>query len=243
MEGTMASLPNRFKIHLAVVLAVCLGFAFTPLPGYSANVAVYAEGAYTATNLDLYIYADIDTSDPILSFGVKVNHPPEWTVEAASKNENDWYFGEPEPGTKYPYMVPDSSSPGSVIIIGGKLDTNAPTQGVSGSRVLLGKVTFDHDGATNFDGVVDLTYAHGLGAPTDSFKNFVGTDGTVKDGEGMSFAVEIHERGDANGDGRFDVNDFLALKTFSGSSVFPCWADCNGDERIDVNDFLCLKTK
>lgn len=235
----MASLPNRFKIHLSVVLAVCLGLALTPLPGYSADVDVYAEGAYTDTDLVLYIYADINPG-PILSFGVKVNYPTGLAFVSATKNEAVWYFGN---GTaEYPYMNPEIGPEGGVIIIGGKLNTNDADEGVTGNRVLLGTVTFTHGGVTDFSGV-NLTYAHGSGAPTDSFKNFVGTDGAVKDGGGVSFAVEIHERGDANGDGKFDVNDFLALKTFSGSSVFPCWADCNDDKRIDVNDFLCLKTK
>jgi hypothetical protein len=236
MEGTMASLPNRFKIHLAIVLAVCLGFAFTPLPGYSADVDVYAEGAYNATNFDLYIYADINVG-PILSFGVKVNYPPELTFISATKNEAVWYFGN---GTaEHSYMDPEISPEGGVIIIGGKLNTNDPDEGVTGNRVLLGKVTFTHGGVTDFSGV-NLTYAHGDGS--GAFSNFVGVNGDVKDGGGVSFAVEIHERGDANGRDGINVQDISTVRYFmtNGGILYP-WIDCNSDGEVDVRDISCIR--
>ena len=44
-------------------------------------------------------------------------------------------------GDKKPYMDPDTSTSGEIIFIGGKLDEGAPTAGVVGTRILLGKVT------------------------------------------------------------------------------------------------------
>jgi hypothetical protein len=238
MEGTMASLPNRFKIHLVVVLAVCLGFAFTPLPGYSADVDVYAEGAYTNTDLVLYIYADIN-SGPILSFGVKVNYPSELTFASATKNESLWYFGDAT--TKHDYMNPEIGPEGGVIIIGGKLDTGAPMAGVNGSRVLLGTATFTHGGVTDFSGV-NLTYAHGDG--TGAFSNFVGTDGSVKDGGGVSFAIDIEEirkRGDADGDKFITNSDLFEVRKLMQENIYKVYADGDRDGFLTNSDFFWIR--
>jgi hypothetical protein len=239
MEGTMVSLPNRFKIHLAIVFAVFLGFAFTPLPGYSAEVDVYAEGAYSSTNLVLYIYADIDPG-PILSFGVKVNYPPSLTFVSATKNEAVWYFGDAT--TKYPYMNPEISPEGGVVIIGGKLDTGAPEAGVDGARVLLGTVTFTHAGVTDFSSV-DLTYAHGDG--TGTFSNFVGTNGVVKDVSNVDFiGATIAERGDANADGFINSTDAQWVsQIFFGRRPWSILADCNGDGSVNSTDAQCISQR
>ncbi len=219
---------------------ILLGVVFilsVPFSLFAADVDVYAEGAYTDTDLVLYIYADIN-SEAILSFGVKVNYPAGLTFNSATKNEAVWFFGDGT--TNYPYMGPENDGSG-VVIIGGKLDTGDPTAGVTGTRVLLGTVTFTHAGMTDFSGVT-LTYGRGDG--TGDYKNFVGTGGTVydtADTTGVDFTVEIHMRGDANGDGERDGRDIRALRSMLGTPNLPCWCDCNGDEEFDGRDIRWLR--
>lgn len=220
---------------------ILLGFVFIlliPFNVFAADVDVYAEGAYTDTDLVLYIYADIN-SGPILSFGINIGYPAGLTFQSATKNESTWFFGDGTP--EYPYMNPENSDtggtgPGNVIIIGGKLDTSAATAGVTGPRVLLGTVTFTHSGVTDFSGVT-LTYGRGNG--TGDYKNFVGTDKTVYDSAdmtGVSFAVGIYERGDANGDGMVNNIDMGEVRNIILGRVpgviYRVYADANGDGQV-----------
>jgi hypothetical protein len=232
----MSSLRDKKRMGLIFALAVMTCCALIPTASFAADVDVYAEGAYTDTDLVVYIYADINAG-PILSFGVKVNYPAGLTFSSATKNEAVWFFGDGT--TNHPYMNPEDDGTG-VMIIGGKLDTAAPTAGVTGTRVLLGTVTFTHNGVTDFSGVT-LTYGRGDG--TGDYKNFVGTDGTVHDGGGVGFAIEIHERGDANADNAIDIRDMRTLRGSIGNSDLPPWIDCDGDGAVDVRDVRCLRAK
>jgi hypothetical protein len=231
---TKKSLFPMGKGHLITCLAALLLCVALVQPA-AAGVSVYAEGAYNDTELDLYIYADIDTT-AILSFGVKVEYPPELSNPVATKNEDVWYFGDGT--TNYPYMEPEDDGSG-VVIIGGKLDTSTPTAGVIGTRVLLGTITFTHSGITTTP-VITLTYGRGDG--TGAYKNFVETNGNELDGT-VTFAVEIHERGDANADGTVDIRDLRTLRSEIGNTGLPPWVDCNGDGPVDVRDVRCLRTK
>ena len=224
-------------LPMCTVLLVCL----VSMPGsvLGADVDVYAEGAYTDTDLVVYIYADI-ASEPILSFGVKVEYPSTLTYSGATKNESVWYFGDG--GAEYSYMDPEDDGSG-VVIIGGKLDTSDPTEGVQGDRVLLGTVTFTHsivDPQDSDFASVSVTYGRGDG--TGDYKNFVDVDGDVVDGT-ASFSSDIHERGDANGNGSINVQDILNAKTWLGNPDAPPWVDCNGDGTINVQDILCIKSE
>ncbi|TNF95943.1 MAG: hypothetical protein EP297_11230 [Gammaproteobacteria bacterium] len=147
------------------------------IPGGSlaADVDVYAEGTYTESDLVLHIYADINGPN-ILSYGVKVVYSPsELTVISAEKNEDVWYTGDGT--TNYPYMDPETSVYGEVIIIGGKLDTSSPTDGVGGQRVLLGKIVFSRtDSNMPFSPSLSIELGKNAG-----YKNFVTTAGTVLD--------------------------------------------------------------
>lgn len=225
---------NGKGLILGMTLFICC--AMIPAAASAADIDVYAEGAYTAGDLVVNIYADINVS-AILSFGVKLNYPAGLTYSSATKNEDVWYFGDGT--TNYPYMDPEDDGSG-VVIIGGKLDSGAPTAGVAGNRVLLGTVTFTHSGVTDFSGVT-LTYGRGDG--TGDFKNFVGADGTVYDGTGVGFAVEIHERGDANANGEISTADYLAIRNNLNSDSAPPWIDCNADGIVSTADYLCVRNK
>ncbi len=222
-------------------------FAFIQLNSAPAraDVNVFAEGAYTADTLVVYIYADTTVSPvtELRSAGVKLAYDTsELTVSSAEKNESVWFLGGET------YMEPEISTPGEVVFILGKLDPADPAAGVSGDRVLLGKVTFARAGATTDFGLgLDLGK---LGEEEDppgsgifSFKNFVNTDGNVLDEAGVSFgAISVYERGDANGDGIVNFQDMLFIRAYTqnGGNDTP-FADCNNDGIINFQDMLCVR--
>ena len=142
----MISFINKFRIHLVLIATVSIGAAFMPAASFAADVDVYIDGSYTDTDLDVHVFADINAG-PILSFGVRVDYPPSLVLSSATKNETVWYFGDGM--AEYSYMDPEEDGSG-VVIIGGKLDTSAPTAGVTGNRVLLGTIKFTHSGVTDF---------------------------------------------------------------------------------------------
>jgi hypothetical protein len=203
-----------------------------PMNGF-AGVHVYAQGAYTADELDVYIYADIDGGTVLRSAGVKLTYnDAELDVTSAVKNDTVWAIGSEA------YMDPDTSTGGEVVFILGKLDTGAPTEGVSGTRVLLGTVTFSRAGGTTDFGVV-----LSLGK-TGDFSNFVDTgDPAAVLDLSVTFDSEIHERGDANGDGNINGADYVAVRNHLGSDDFPPWVDCNDDGSINGADYVCVRNK
>ena len=229
---------NKKLVLMIGLLAV---FLFIGGQALAASVDVYGEGAYTDTEFVVYIYADINDSN-IYSFGVKLTYnPDQLTVDSAEKNTDVWFMGD-SPENSYPYMDPDTNTPGEVIIIGGKLKTSEPKAGVGGTRVLLGKVTFSRKTSDDITGL-SLTFAK-----TDKYKNFVTTDDPPRilddETEGISFReVKIAERGDANGDGGIDVADYIAVRNLLNSTDFPPYADCNGDGSVDVADYICIRNK
>jgi hypothetical protein len=224
---------NRL-LSMCTILLLCL----VSMPGsvLGADVDVYAEGAYTDTDLVLYIYADI--TPHILSYGVKVIfETSELTLTSAEKNEDVWFFGDGS--TNHPYMEPETATPGEVIIIGGKLDTAAPTAGVTGERVLLGKVIFTRTGsAMPFSPTLSLDFARG-----GDYENFVQTDGETLDDTGVSFNVTIAERGDSNHNGIFDTGDMFVVRTYLQNGEYSCIVDCNVNGLIDTGDMFCIKGK
>jgi len=223
-------------------LAVLFVSALVPASSF-AGATVYAEGAYTATDLVVYIYADIDSSPgPLCSFGVKLTYPTSAGLTPVTGDPSmtgtdkaTWYLG----GHSYTdvYTNTDGTTD-EVILIGGKLDEGSPLAGVTGTRVLLGKVTFTHSGA-------DMPPAMGvaLGRPTP-YDNFVCTDTnkTVLDGSIVWNPIAVHERGDANGDGTINGADLSSLKfvMINGGTVYP-WIDCNGDTNVNGADLSCIK--
>ena len=141
------------------------------------------------------------------------------------------------PSAKEPYLNPETGTAGEVVFIGGKLDTAAPTAGVSGTRVLLGKMVLSHSGAAM---PPVITFGYGR---EGAYDNFVGVDGAVKDGTGVAFTgATIRERGDANADGAINVEDMAAVKYYmTNGGVANPWKDCNGNGNINVHDMACVK--
>jgi hypothetical protein len=217
---------------LIIGLLVFVVSALIPVNSLAADVDVYLEGAYTESDLAVYIYADINSSTELRSAGVKLTYETAaLTVNTAEKNESDWFLGSES------YMDPDTSTAGEVVIILGKLDTGDATAGVSGDRVLLGKVTFSRTGSTMpFSPTLSIDY--GKRGPEGKYMNFVATDGTELDDTGVAFdSITIKERGDANGDGTITGADRGAVKYFmvNGGVAHP-WMDCNDDGTITGAD-------
>ncbi len=111
----------------------------------SATVNVYAEGAYTDSDLAVYLSVDVE-ADPILSYGVKLTYDSsDHGSPVVEKNDVDWYFGEQGTPFPTPNAEPDTSTPGEVVIVGGKLDSATKQASgifVSGVCVVLMHLAF-----------------------------------------------------------------------------------------------------
>ena len=227
---------------LGILMAMFFALAVSAPGLWAANADVYVEGAYTENDLAVYIYVDINGPN-ILSSGVKLTYETsKLVVTSAEKNKSVWFLGSET------YMDPDTTTPGVVVLICGKLDEAAPLAGVSGDRVLLGKIRFNRtESSMPFSPTLSIGYAHGTGLLTDKFKNFVTTNGDSLDGAGIAFDLittkDIKERGDANADDAVDSRDIRALRRQIGSADLPCWCDCNDDEIVDSRDIRCLRNK
>ena len=223
---------------LIIGLLVFVASALIPVNSF-ADVDVYGEGAYTESDLVVYIYADINSPTELRSAGVKLTYETAaLTVDTAEKNDSDWFLGSES------YMDPDMSTAGEVVIILGKLDTGDATAGVSGDRVLLGKVRFNRTGSsTPFSPTIGLDY--GKRGPEGKFKNFVETDQAELDDTGVNFGlITVKERGDANKNDLIDTGDMFVVKNImSSGGTYSVFADCNDNELIDTGDMFCIKNK
>lgn len=224
---------------LIIGLLVFMASALIPVNSLAADVDVYVEGAYTESDLAVYIYADINSPTELRSAGVKLTYEPsELTVTSAEKNESVWFLGSES------YMDPDTSTAGEVVIILGKLDTGDATAGVSGDRVLLGKVRFSRTGSS-------MPFSPTLGialGKVNPYANFVDTaepTANVLDNTGVNFGtIKIAERGDANADGSINALDAGTVRNiFFGGGSYVCYADCNGDGNINALDAGCVRDK
>ena len=243
---------KSFKRFLQIGCALFVVWALAPANAF-AGVTVYAEGAYTDSDLAVYIYADITDGTVLRSAGVKLIYddsvltvvPPNPSdPKATAKNESVWYLGSES------YMDPDTSTPGEVIIILGRLDPDAPAEGVSGSRVLLGSVCFARENSI-MPFIPSLGLELGKLGPEGKFANFVDTaePANVLDNTSdvIFGSIKVAQRGDANADGRFTPRDINAVKASIGVENPPCYADCNGScdamPSVTPRDINCVKSK
>lgn len=221
---------------LIIGLLVFVASALIPVNSF-ADVDVYGEGAYTESDLVVYIYADINSPTELRSAGVKLTYETAaLTVDTAEKNDSDWFLGSES------YMDPDMSTAGEVVIILGKLDTGDATAGVSGDRVLLGKVRFNRTGSS-----IPFSPTLGLAlGKVDPYANFVDTaepTANVLDDTGVNFGlITVKERGDANGDGNITMADAMFVKhMFQSGLPYVCYADANSDDGISMADAMLIK--
>ncbi|MBN1932549.1 MAG: hypothetical protein JW786_13180 [Desulfobacterales bacterium] len=176
----------------------------------SADVDVYGNGTYTADRLIVLIYADIfqnNTDKSLLSFGVKLTYNAANLTETQTQlNDAIWYFGNTT--LKHPCPNCIQKTNGEIIILGGKLDTGNPIEGVRGSKILLGSITFDSSNTTE----PSLALGFGKGG---NYKNFVATDGSILDDitqpeSGVAFGeINLSPEIDSDGDGLPDSVEIL----------------------------------
>ncbi len=242
---------SEFKKVIATVF-LC---AAIPVCAFGADVDVFAEGAINETELIVYVYADVNVTN-LLSYGVTLNYDPsELTVAEVLKdpdsipytdNGTKWYLGDSSAVYRN-NPEPDVSVAGEVVIIGGKIDPAAPTQGVEqGTRVFLGMVRFEpSDALIPADPTLFLSYAIGDG--TSSYKNFVRLDNDVPqvlDGDNVYFgSVDVFQLGDADGNGAISPSDVNAVKFNMGNTEAPCYMDCDANGSITPSDINCIKSK
>ncbi len=232
---------------MGALMAICLmlGIGLAASAAWGTDVSVYAEGAYTQSELVVYIYADIDTP-AIRSFGVKLGYSPtELTLTSASKEEAIWYLGDS--ASNHPYMDPDGTTAGEIVFIGAKLDVNNPSAGVSGQKVLLGKARFARKSSDTPVATPETFFGIALNLGKEvPFTNFAAMDGVSLDSSVEFSRVTVRERGDANADGKITPADMLAVRNaYYGGAPLSCElaADCNGDGHVTPADMICVRNK
>ena len=170
---------------------VFLFFISIPFSVTAAEVDIYAEAMYSAQKVNLYIYANINTTE-LISFGLKVIYSEDTTPVSSGVNDKIWYLGGMS--SKYPYLEPDMETEGEIIITGYMLDTSSPNQGVSGQDVLLGVIQFDRTSP-----IAPFFFIYPVGE--GDFDNFVSVSGVVLDDQpdGVYFS-SLSIVGDIDGD-------------------------------------------
>jgi len=228
---------------LFIMLALLLVSAFVPAVSFAAPV-VSTECAYSANDVVCEVYVDTD-GDSLISGGVKLTYnATELSTTDATKNEAVWYFGAS--GPDHAYMLPETSTPGEVVFIVGKMDTDAIGTGVNGERIKVGSVTFDR--ATNTLPVNDpgtlFNIGSELGRTGGTYVNFVNTAGENLDAVPVTFTTKVAERGDVNANGSINSIDLNLLRgILINGGNYTVFADCNGNGSINSIDFNCLRAK
>lgn len=149
-------------------------FAASVLLARPAAAAITVSGTASSTGptIEVDLAATI-TNTALMSFGVQLNYSPtDLYVLSASQDTNVWFLAAN--GIQYRYPDPDTSVPGQVVILGGKLDGSNPLQGVAGTKRPLGSVVFgrlSHNLPT-----FSLALGH-----ASAFANFVTTNGVTLD--------------------------------------------------------------
>jgi hypothetical protein len=135
-------------------------------------VDIYGEAATAGNLVTVNLYADI-IKGPLVSFGVRLLYDSRQVVAAeATKNSSVWFFSDGK--NRYPYRDPDLTTPGEILIVGGKLDGANPLEGVTGNRVLLGTAIFKS--LTGVEPKFDLVMGYPL-----PYQNFVTAGGIILD--------------------------------------------------------------
>jgi hypothetical protein len=218
---------------LALVLAVSLVVLVLPAAVMAASVS--AECAYTDTDVVCEVYVDT-ASVELRSGGVRLTYTPgDLTVNSAEINDAAWFFGAGGSDYATPNAI-DTSVPGIVDLVVGKLDTNAISAGVIGTKVLIGRVTFDRNN-NNLPAI-----AAGLARGGEPFVSFVNaTSGAPLDG--TTFNTIVAERGDANQDGAITNVDMGLTRNIILNSGYSIFADVNGDGMVTNVDMGLVRNK
>ena len=227
---------------LFFMLALLLLSAFVPAVSFAAP-AVSAECAYSANDVVCEIYVNTD-GNSLISGGVKLTYnATELSNPVATKNDAVWYFGAG--GPEHDYMLPETSTSGEVVFIVGKMDSgSAAVQGVNGTRVKVGDVTFTR--ATNTLPVTDpgtlFNINASIGRPGGTYANFVNTAGDNLDAVPVTFSTTVAQRGDANASGSITSRDLTTLRSLIQAGDYVVYADCNASGTLTSRDLTCIRS-
>jgi hypothetical protein len=204
---------------------------------HAKDAVVYAEGAYTDHDVQVKVY--VDTVMPLRSFGFRlVFNPDQFSLnnEKTSRNHEEWYIGEK--GSGFDYALPQVEGD-AVLVLGGKLDVEDTSAGVTGKRVLLADIRLNRINDSSAKPFLQLKLAK-----EGEYQNFYATFGEALDETDVSFnPVFIFERGDANADNKINVLDIRELRKRIGTEDPPVYCDCNNDGELNVLDIRCLRLK
>lgn len=164
--------------------------------GTSASVAqnaaeVTVSGLAQASGDQIVVQVVADAPKTALySFGVGILYDPnELTPIDGAVDPNNWFFGEVSAKSSYPgFWLPQDDE--KALLIGGRLDVANPTEGLAGSDLALGSVTFSILGSDTPKLALELARNE------ETFSNFVSVDGRVLDGAPGSLvfeSVEFHD--------------------------------------------------
>ena len=215
----------KTKLAQATWAGLLMGHLLAASP---ADAAVTVSGAATSSGeqITVQILADI-TSPAIVSYCFKVFYDPaSLRVLSATRNDAVWYFSA---GTdRVGYMNPDTSRPGEVLLVGGKMDAANATQGVVGDDVLLGTILFErlNPNAPNFSMSIGRE---------GQYANFVTIAGATLDaqpGEVKFNNVSPHP-GDQDLDG---LSDGWERRFFGGADQAYCSDDSDGDGMSNLSE-------
>ncbi len=111
-----------------------------------ATVGVYGVASSSGEFVTVQVYADIATV-PIVSYSARVYYDPGILhVVNATRNDSVWRLFD---GLRaVPYVEPDASTPGQVLMVGARLEAGDPLGGVVGNGVLLGTIVFGRHRST-----------------------------------------------------------------------------------------------
>ena len=230
------------KIGFSVLFYLFITAAFISVPAF-AGVTVYCEGAYTVDDLAIYIYADITDGIVLRSAGVKLGYNEsrlQVNEENTKRNNDVWFLGDND------YNSPKFAD-GEVIFILGKLDPDRIAEGVSGNRVLLGKVVLiPPEGSSMPDpSEFNITLGYGKLGQEGKFANFVDTanPANVLDDTGVvTFGkITIAQRGDANADGFITNLDMGTVRKLILNGKYVCYADVDKSGSVTFADMQKIR--
>lgn len=152
----------------------------TPINGHADPSAIInGYGAVTDSSFKVSIYAtSVECS--LISYGVKLDYNPvDLEFLSAHRYEDIWYLGDGQ--TNHPYKEPIHSEDGYIEFVGGRIDINNPTAGVSGNEILFAEATFNRRNSNTPDFSLSLANSNG-------YVNFVTTEGVKLDeSQGVTF--------------------------------------------------------
>ena len=243
------------KKKTCVILSVFLVFVFS-VSAWAVDIVLEPANAQRDIEDKVRVHIYADNCSNLLSMGIKVTfNTAVLTVVEASKYEdvdNGWLMdGDGDPATtgdqyNNPPVEIDNLN-GTVTMIGGHLHGESTT-GLSG-KVLLGWIVFEAkaNGKSNIN--IDLGKYH-PSHPTETFDNFVNTNGSVDEptnlGDlGIICVLSGAHPGDINGNGFVEPGDYAVLRSHMNKGFpdpdYNVLADLNGNGYVEPGDYAILR--